>query len=124
MHVIAEELEHVSSPELIKNLEVFLGNPRIDPHGDPIPDVNGKLPIIKQISLAALPVKHPAVISSVSNHSPQMLEMLSHYGIGIGSQIKVNKTFGFDGSREIKLPKQPACIISEQVAKNIFVYHD
>lgn len=124
VHVIAEELEHVSSLELIKKLDAFLGNPRIDPHGDPIPDVNGKLPVIKQISLATLPVKRTAVISSVSNHSAQMLEMLTHYGIGIGSQIRVNKTFDFDGSVEIKLPRQPACIISEQVAKNIFVYHD
>jgi hypothetical protein len=53
-----------------------------------------------------------------------MLEMLKHYGIRIGSQIKINKAFDFDRSLEIKLSKQPACIISEQVAKNIFVYHD
>jgi hypothetical protein len=53
-----------------------------------------------------------------------MLDMLKHYGIGIGSHITINKTFDFDHSLEIKLPKQPACIISEQMAKNIFVYHD
>lgn len=124
VHVIAEELEHVSSIELIKKLDSYLGNPTIDPHGDPIPDVNGKLPHIKQINLFELPLKQTAVVSSVSNQSAQMLEMLKHYGIGIGSHIKINKTFDFDHSLEIKLPKQPACIISEQVAKNIFVYHD
>ena len=124
VHIIAEELEHVSSIELIKKLDMFLGNPKIDPHGDPIPDVNGKLPLIKQINLSKLPLKRMAIVSSVGNQSVQMLEMLKHYGIGIGSQIKINKTFDFDKSLEIKLSKQPACIISEQVAKNIFVYHD
>jgi DtxR family Mn-dependent transcriptional regulator len=124
VHVIAEELEHVSSAELIKKLDNYLGTPKIDPHGDPIPDMNGKLPVIKQINLYGLPVNTTAVVSSVSNQSIQMLEMLKHYGIGIGSKIKVSKVFDFDGSLEIKVSKQAACIISEQVAKNIFVYHD
>jgi DtxR family Mn-dependent transcriptional regulator len=124
VHIIAEELEHVSSMELIKKLDTYLGNPKIDPHGDPIPDVNGRLPVIKQINLFKLPLKKTGIVSSVGNQSPQMLEMLKHYGIGIGSQIKINKAFDFDRSLEIKLSKQPACIISEQVAKNIFVYHD
>lgn len=124
VHAIAEELEHVSSAELIKKLDIFLGNPQIDPHGDPIPDVNGKIPFIKQINLFDLPLKKTAIVSSVTNQSAQMLEMLKHYGIGIGSQIRINKTFDFDHSLEIKLPKQAACILSEQVAKNIFVYHD
>lgn len=124
VHTIAEELEHVSSTELIKKLDHYLGSPKIDPHGDPIPDVNGKLPLIKQINLYELPIKVMATVSSVSNQSSQMLEMLRHYNIGIGSHIKVNKVFEFDGSMEIKVSKQAACIISAQVAKNIFVYHD
>ena len=124
VHAIAEELEHVSSTELIKKLDGYLGTPTIDPHGDPIPDKHGKLPVIKQINLYGLPVKASAIVSSVSNQSAQLLEMLKHYGIGIGSHIKVNKVFDFDGSLEIKVSKQAACIISEQVAKNIFVYHD
>jgi DtxR family Mn-dependent transcriptional regulator len=121
VHAIAEELEHVSSTELIKKLDGYLGTPTIDPHGDPIPDKHGKLPVIKQINLYGLPVKASAIVSSVSNQSAQLLEMLKHYGISIGSNIKVNKVFGFDGSLEVKVSKQPACIISEQVAKNIFV---
>lgn len=124
VHVIAEELEHVSSPELIKKLDTYLGTPRIDPHGDPIPDINGKLPVIKQINLYGLPLKITAIVSSVGNQSSQMLEMLKHYGIGIGSQIRVNKVFAFDSSMEVKVSKQAAYIISEQVAKNIFVFHD
>ena len=124
VHAIAEELEHVSSSDLIKRLDNFLGQPKIDPHGDPIPDANGKMPVLNQVSLKNLPVKKNGIVSSVSSQTQQMMEMLNHYGITIGSQIKVLKTFGFDGSLQIKISKQPACIISEQAAQNIFVYDD
>lgn len=124
VHPIAEELEHISSDELIKRLEQFLGNPSFDPHGDPIPDRNGKVPVIRQLNLSSLPVKQQATVSSVGNQTPQMLEMLRHYHIGIGTPITVIKHFEFDGSLEIKVLKQAACIISEQVAKNVFVHYD
>ena len=43
VHDIAEQLEHVSSKQLTNKLDQFLGHPKKDPHGDPIPDVNGKV---------------------------------------------------------------------------------
>ncbi|MEO5889399.1 MAG: metal-dependent transcriptional regulator [Ferruginibacter sp.] len=124
VHDIAEELEHVSSMELIQKLDNFLNYPQTDPHGDPIPDMNGKVHIIKQVNLAEAPIKKNLAVSSVSNQSQEMLELLNHYHIGIGTELKVNLRFSFDGSVEIKVLKHASCIISEQVAKNIFVYHD
>jgi DtxR family transcriptional regulator, Mn-dependent transcriptional regulator len=122
VHDIAEELEHVSSAELIEKLDRFLGNPKIDPHGDPIPDSKGVMPVLQQIPLKDLTHKRNAIVSSVSNQTPQMIEMLNHYGIKIGSSIKVLKSFVFDGSLQIKIAKQPECIISGLAAQNIFVY--
>lgn len=124
VHEIAEELEHVSSAELIKKLDSFLDFPQTDPHGDPIPDTNGRLTMIKQLRLAEIAEKKNVVVSSVANQSPEMLEMLKHYHIALGTQLKVQKHFAFDGSVEIKVNQQAPCIISEQVAKNIFVHHD
>ncbi len=122
VHPIAEELEHVSSEELVQRLDNFLGNPLFDPHGDPIPDKNGKIPVINQQKLSDIPLKVMMTVSSVRNQTVQMLEMLNHYNIALGTQIMVLKKFEFDGSLEIKVLKQSACIISEQVAKNVFVY--
>ena len=124
VHVIAEELEHVSSIELIEKLDGFLNFPQTDPHGDPIPDMHGKIPVIRQVSIADIPEKKTGIVSSVGNQSPEMLELLKHYHIGIGTSLKVTKRFSFDGSVEIKVLKQAPCVISEQVAKNIFVHHD
>ena len=124
VHAIAEELEHVSSIELIQRLDSFLNHPQTDPHGDPIPDIHGKFTPIKQMDLGEVPEKKSVIVSSVGNQSSEMLELLKHYQIGIGTGLKVIKRFAFDGSVEIKVNKQAACILSEQVAKNIFVYHD
>ncbi len=124
LHDIAEELEHVSSAELIKRLDSFLNFPQTDPHGDPIPDTNGKIAIIKQRCLTEIAAKKNVVVSSVSNQSPEMLEMLKHYHIAIGTTLKINKHFTFDCSVEIKVAQHAACIISQQVAANIFVHHD
>ena len=122
VHPIAEELEHISSEELVQRLDNFLGNPLFDPHGDPIPDKNGKIPVLNQQKLSGIPLKVTMTVSSVRNQTVQMLEMLNHYNIALGTQIMVLKKFEFDGSLEIKVLKQSACIISEQVAKNVFVY--
>ena len=124
VHPIAEELEHISSTELIQRLDKFLGNPSFDPHGDPIPDKNGKIPVLSQQCLSNLPLKKTATVSSVSNQTAQMLEMLKHYNIALGTQLMVLKRFDFDGSLEIKVLKQAPCVISEQVAKNVFVHYD
>lgn len=124
VHAIAEELEHINSTELIQRLDNFLGNPSFDPHGDPIPDKNGKIPLLKQLSLSTAPVARSLTVSSVTNQTPQMLEMLKHYQISIGTQLKVIRQFEFDHSIEIKVLKNTACILSEQVAKNVFVHYE
>ncbi len=120
VHTMAEELEHITSIELITRLDNFLGNPAFDPHGDPIPDHKGKIRIIKQVNLSLLPLKRTVSVSSVKNQSPEMLDLLNHFKIGIGTKLKVNKRFEFDGSVEIKIDKLPATIISNQVAQNVF----
>lgn len=122
VHSIAEELEHISSVELVQRLDNFLGNPLFDPHGDPIPDKHGRITILKQHNLAQVALKQQVTVSSVTNQTVQMLEMLKHYHIALGSRMMVLRRFEFDGSMEIKVNKQSPCIISEQVAKNVFVY--
>lgn len=120
VHPVAEELEHITSSELIVRLDNFLGNPAFDPHGDPIPDHKGKIKHIKQASLATMPLKKILSVSSVKNQSNEMLDLLNHFQIGIGTKLKIIKRFEFDGSVEIKIDKQPATIVSKQVAQNVY----
>ena len=124
VHAVAEDLEHVSSKKLIDKLDEFLGFPRFDPHGDPIPDMNGKIESSKQVSLHELPLNKTAIVSHVSDQSNEMLELLGHKKIGIGTKLEVKRKFSYDNSLEIKIRQQPAMHISEQLSKNIFVKYD
>lgn len=124
VHEMAEELEHISSKKLIDRLDEFLGFPRSDPHGDPIPDGNGKMPVRKQLSLLDLKLNMPAVVSNISDQSAEMLELLRHKGLSLGTRIEIKKRFSFDNSIELKVRNQPAITVSENVAKNVFVTHE
>jgi DtxR family Mn-dependent transcriptional regulator len=121
VHEVAEDLEHVSSKKLIDKLDEFLGFPRVDPHGDPIPDPDGKIETSRQVSLQDLPLNRPAVVSHVSDQSTEILELLRHKNIRIGTRLEVKRKFDFDHSMEVKMGRQPIFTISEQLAKNIFV---
>lgn len=124
VHDVAEDLEHVSSKKLIDKLDEFLGFPRFDPHGDPIPDSNGKIETSKQVCLTELPLNKIATVGHVSDQSSEMLELLGHKKIGIGTKLEVKKKFSFDQSLEIKVRQQPATNISWELAKNIYVKYE
>ena len=127
VHEVAEELEHVSSKKLIDKLEEFLDFPKFDPHGDPIPDIHGKMENYQRVSLSDLPLNTPAEVCHVGNQSSEMLELLRHKNIGIGTKLEAKRKFDFDHSVEIstasrgKIRQQAPVTISEQLAKNIFV---
>ena len=121
VHEVAEQLEHVSNKKLIDKLDEFLSHPKFDPHGDPIPDINGKMETGKQISLAEFPLNRQARICYVSNQSAELLEYLHDKKINIGSTILIKRKFSYDNSLEIKLDNKQLMNITAQLAKNIFV---
>lgn len=131
VHVVAEDLEHVSSKKLIDKLDEFLGFPRFDPHGDPIPDANGRIETSKQVCLTELPLNKTAVVCYVSDQSSEMLELLSHKKISLGTRIEIRKKFTFDQSLEVKIrpakkttTEIPSTTISGELAQNIYVKYD
>jgi DtxR family Mn-dependent transcriptional regulator len=124
VHEIAEHLEHISNQKLIEKLDEFLGFPETDPHGDPIPDASGRMKQLPRISLTALPLNTPAEVCSVGNQSSEMLEMLEHLRIRLGTRLEVKRHFDFDGSLEIKIRNIPPFVISQTMAQNLFVAND
>jgi len=91
VHDIAEELEHISSKKLIDRLDAFLDFPKADPHGDPIPDVNGKMPVMQQAAVSELPVNSSGTVNGISDQSASMLELLKHKNIQLGTRLEVKK---------------------------------
>lgn len=123
VHTLAEELEHVSSKQLIDRLDKYLGYPQFDPHGDPIPDHKGKIKNVNKVALFDLPFNQMAEVLQVTNQSREMLDLLEHKNINIGTRLEVRKHFDFDHSVEVKI-KATTTTLSEQLAKNIFVSYE
>lgn len=121
VHEVAEQLEHVGSKKLIEKLDAFLDYPRFDPHGDPIPDSNGKMALQEQLSLTELPFHQQAEVFSVRSQSSELLELLKHKNIRIGTRLEVKNKFEFDNSLEVKVKNFSPVTISEQLAKALFV---
>jgi DtxR family Mn-dependent transcriptional regulator len=122
VHEVAEQLEHVSSKKLIDKLDEYLSYPKFDPHGDPIPDTNGKMETGKQVNLSELSINKPAKVCFIANQTELLMEHLNERKISIGASIVVKRKFSFDDSLEIKLDNK-LLTISDQLAKNIFVKH-
>ena len=120
VHHVAEQLEHVEADGLTERLEAFLGNPTVDPHGDPIPDENGKLKKIKTQPLAEAPLNKKLTIVALGNSSDEFLKYLNKMGLSIGDVIQVTEVEAFDKSLTISHKKKPL-ILSNEVASHLLV---
>lgn len=120
VHEIAEELEHVNSDLLIRRLDEFLGYPKRDPHGDPIPDQQGNFEESAVTKLSKLQPGEQGTIIGVTEHSAEFLKYLEKTGLTLGTQISVEDINPFDGSIELLL-EQKKISISKEVAKNLLM---
>lgn len=89
VHKEAEILEHAVSDTFIERLDVFLGHPRRDPHGHPIPTMNGSVPMISGRTLADVQPGQRVVIDQISDRDPQLLKYLAETGLVPGKSVQV-----------------------------------
>lgn len=121
IHEIAEELEHITSKVLIDRLDIFLGSPKFDPHGDPIPDVEGQLPERLSVPLSTLKSGSKAIILGVLEDSSAFLQHLDKLNFKIGLELFVKDFSDFDKSLEVETAAGTLTRISAEVARNIMV---
>ena len=118
IHEIAEELEHVSSDNLIDSLDKFLKYPKIDPHGDPIPNKLGEIDFVDKISIYDLNINQKGIVSRIINEDDEFFNLLKKLDIEIGTEIKMIDKIEYDDSLEISINNK-SVIISKQIASNI-----
>lgn len=121
VHEIAEQLEHIQSAELVQRLDTFLGFPRFDPHGDPIPDAEGNFTFRRQTILAETEPGSKGVVVGVQEHAPAFLQHLDRLGLVLGAELLVLERFEFDGSMRLNLGEQGEVVISQKVSQQVFI---
>ena len=121
VHEIAEQLEHVDSERFYNRIDEMLGYPKADPHGEPIPDVNGKIVSPKSFPLSEADIGSSVKISAVTNDEKAFLDHLNSKGLQIGDLITVKKKEEFDGSVSILTKAKKETMLSHLVVEKIWV---
>lgn len=120
IHEIAEQLEHVDSSLLVERLEAFLGYPRFDPHGDPIPDRHGNTEHRPLIPLSEMAEGTECVVAAVRQQTPSFLQMLRELNIGLGTSLRLLKRYSYDRSVLVEVEGRKV-MLSESAARAILV---
>lgn len=89
VHDEAEHLEHAVSDRLIDRIDEMLGRPAVDPHGDPIPSAEGRIPRTEHVDLASAPVGAPLVVERVLDQDPLFLRFIESHHLMPGSTITI-----------------------------------
>ncbi|MDB5127965.1 metal-dependent transcriptional regulator [Mucilaginibacter sp.] len=120
VHEMAEEMEHISSNELIDRLDEFMGFPTRDPHGDPIPDCNGNFKTNDLKAISAVDVNTCGIISGVRDHSSSFLQYLEKQGLTIGKKITIKEIITYDNTVVLQMNNKDLQI-SRDVANNLLI---
>src|SRR5437870_1994593 len=89
VHDEAEHLEHAVSERLIARMDDMLGHPTHDPHGDPIPTVEGAIPMHHLDSLLTCPLSAPLKVSRIADQDPAFLRFIENNNLKPGQPIEV-----------------------------------
>lgn len=90
VHDEADRLEHTVSDLVLDRMDVVLGHPSADPHGDPIPATDGQLRADDTLALYDLSPGTYAVVARVSDRSPDILRYLEQRGIVVGARVRLD----------------------------------
>ena len=121
VHNEAHRLEHGASDELIDRMEEMLDFPEFDPHGDPIPARNGKMPKSNSgVPLSTMKPGSKVTVNRVHDFDSSFLKYISKIGIELNKELNVVDVLDFDHSLIVIIDKKQTSI-SNKLAANIFV---
>jgi DtxR family Mn-dependent transcriptional regulator len=121
VHEIAEEMEHINSNELLLRLDAYLDYPKFDPHGEPIPNGEGKFTLRTQLQLSELSTGITTVVLGVKDSNKAFLKHLNSLKIKLGSQLTIIERIDFDGSMKVMVDKKDLHLISNTISQNLLV---
>jgi len=120
VHDLAEQLEHIQGDALTTRLDQFLGYPRFDPHGDPIPDADGRWVHLDQISLSDMAPGERGKVTNVTDDSTVFLQYLNQLGLALDSEIELLERFAYDNSVRVNIDGVET-VLSEKVCEHLFL---
>lgn len=124
VHNEAENLEHAVSPRFIEAITSKLGNPKVDPHGDPIPSAEGVMIARNLVPLTELPLDTPAVVAQLNAGDTDMLQHILDRNFKLNTLVEVTQRDPFEGPLTIQMDGGEQRILGHNAAACIMVDAD
>ena len=121
VHDIAEQIEHIQSPEFFEKMDELLGFPKSDPHGSPIPDKSGKMFWKEYDKLSDCKAGETIKLSAVINTSSDFLKFLNSRELHLGLKIKIKAVEPFDKTMVVSYGKRLSEVLSHTVCERLLV---
>ncbi|NOS94198.1 MAG: metal-dependent transcriptional regulator [Cyclobacteriaceae bacterium] len=121
VHEIAEQIEHINSPHFFDRMDELLGYPKVDPHGSPIPDKNGKITPKALIKLSDCKVGDSVTLCALANSSEEFLKYLNSKQLQLDIKLRIETIEPFDQSMRIKYLRNRIEVMSQVACNNLLV---
>jgi len=121
VHDIAEQLEHIKSPDFFNRMDELLGFPVKDPHGSPIPDKKGNLVKSNYQLLSQVPSGSQVIMKGLRDSSTDFLLLLNKKELTLGAVITIHAFEKFDKTVTVSYASFSKVQLSDSIANRIFV---
>jgi len=121
VHDIVEQVEHIQSAAFFEKMEEPLGYPKIDPHGSPIPDKNGKMVWKEYSKLSDCKAGETVELAAVINTSSEFLKYLNSREMQLGLKMKITSVEAFDKSMVVSYAGHSTETLSHIVCERLLV---
>ncbi len=121
VHPEAERLEHAISDRLLERIDAYLGRPRTDPHGDPIPTAGGRVARPERAALIDVRAGRRLEVTRVLDQSPDFLRAMARHGLRPGAKVTVARHDEAAGTVHLKLSSRRSVTLGEAAARKILV---
>jgi len=122
VHAEAEQLEHAISDRLLERVDAYLGRPRTDPHGDPIPTANGRVARGGRANLTQAKPGRRLEVARVLDQSPGFLRAMARHGLRPGAKLRIARLDEAAGTIDLELSSRRKVVtLGEAAAAKILV---
>jgi DtxR family transcriptional regulator, Mn-dependent transcriptional regulator len=111
VHAEADRLEHVVSPAFVERIALALGDPLVDPHGEPIPTRELALPPPSGRLLSGVLSGQQVTVQRILSPTPELLRYLGENGLVPGASLTVLEVSPFDDALRLQVDGQPAPLV-------------
>jgi DtxR family Mn-dependent transcriptional regulator len=119
-HEHADSLSPGLNDRLTERMNEMTGFPQRCPHGEPIPDAEGRLPDVADVCIVNLGVGHQGLVSRVRTHEPEKLQYMASLNLTPGTPFEILGRAPFNGPMRLRVGREEV-VVGYELMKSLWV---